>query len=105
VLLGVAVAVVGASADAVGAPAGANIANVTNVGDDEAPRGERRAVSLFPLTALGTVTGKQAKGVTAQVRAAAESLARDDVIRLLATTKDDDAALRRCWSATVAVWS
>ena len=98
-VLGVAVAVVGSPADAVGAPAGeniANIANVTNVGDDEAPRGERRAVSLLPLTALGTVTGKQAKGVTAQLRAAAESLARDDVIRLLATTKDDDAALRRC---------
>lgn len=78
-----------------GAPVTADAAN-DDAGDDEGAGGERRAVSLLPLAATGTVTGKQAKGVTAQLRAVAEGLAAENVVRLLATTKDDDAALRRC---------
>ena len=55
-----------------------------NAGADVATEAvaERRAVALFPLGAAGTVTAKQAKGVTAQLRAAAEPMAKDDLLRL-----------------------
>jgi hypothetical protein len=50
----------------------------------------------LPLRARGTVSGKQARGVTAQLRAAAEDLVKDDLVRLLPVTRDDDRAVRRC---------
>ncbi len=56
----------------------------------------RRVVTLMPLVAGGTVTTKQAKGVSAQLRSAVDVLAHESALRLLAPTKDDDSALRKC---------
>jgi hypothetical protein len=64
--------------------------------DPDAPPIRRRAVSLLPLAGGGRVTSKQARGLTAQVRAALTTLVDEGALRLLPATSDDAAALRRC---------
>lgn len=59
----------------------------------EAPR---RVVTLMPLLPTGTLTGKQARGVGLQLRAAVQVLVAESALRLLPLTKDDEAALRKC---------
>jgi hypothetical protein len=54
------------------------------------------AVVLLPLLPEGTVSGKQARGVGAQVRTALEAVATDGDVRLLSTSKDDDKQADRC---------
>jgi hypothetical protein len=67
--------------------------------DDDRPPMPRRAVTLLPLVGGGRVTGKQARGITAQVRNALQVLVDEGAVRLLPTTADDDGALRKCAGA------
>lgn len=76
--------------------AAADAAPVVADGEPAEPKAPRRVVGILPLAAEGTVSGKQAKGVTAQLRTATEVLVGEDLLRLLPATKDDDNALRRC---------
>ncbi len=63
-------------------------------GDDDA--GPKRAVTLLPLRPGRTITSKQAAGITARLRVAADALDKEGAITLLPSTKDDDKAVRRC---------
>jgi len=85
-------------------PATSAAARSPDAGDEDDATGdaaddvaiERRAVTVLPLTPRGTVSTRQARGVTAQVRTAVDALVREAAARLLPSTKADDGVLRRC---------
>jgi hypothetical protein len=56
----------------------------------------RRPVALLPLFPGGTVTQKQARGVTAQLRRVLAALEEEGALLLLPATKADDVVVRKC---------
>jgi len=64
-------------------------------GDDDGTA-PKRAITILPLRPGRTITSKQAAGITARLRVAADALDKEGAITLLPTTKDDDKAVRRC---------